>query len=175
MMRNSSLFIALYFLNSVSYGQICATNIPQNAGVNQFTLLLNHAIDNRTGLNWARCSLGQKYNSLSNTCDGQATLYTWREALIAVKLLNDTGGIDTKTDWRLPNNKELWSIVEYACYDPAINITVFPNTSISQYWSSTTYSLLENNAWAPHFHEGIQYTANKTAERFPIRLVRGGQ
>ncbi|OGW06183.1 MAG: hypothetical protein A2W77_01010 [Nitrospinae bacterium RIFCSPLOWO2_12_39_16] len=47
------------------------------------------------------------------------------------------------TDWRLPNIKELRSIVDNTKYDPSIDTTYFPNTNSSFYWSSTMANLIK--------------------------------
>ena len=76
-----------------------------------------------TGLVWQRCPLGTSWNDqgtpddyLDDTCDGTPTTHTWQAAL------NSAVG----SDLRLPNIKELGSIVELACVTPALNTRVFP-------------------------------------------------
>ncbi len=45
-----------------------------------------------------------------------------------------------RSDWRLPNLRELISIVDYNRYEPAIDEEYFPNTPIKYFfWSSTSY------------------------------------
>ncbi|MBJ6938275.1 DUF1566 domain-containing protein, partial [Vibrio cholerae] len=68
-----------------------------------------------TGLIWQRCSLGQSWDGTD--CTGEATTFTWEEALAAAAQHTFAG----RNDWRLPNKNELVSIVEYRCYRPAIN------------------------------------------------------
>ena len=48
--------------------------------------------------------------------------------------------IGSKTDWRLPNVKELSSIVDYSINGPAIDGAAFPATASMYYWSSTSIS-----------------------------------
>ena len=43
----------------------------------------------------------------------------------------------THVDWRVPNIKELASIVNYTKKLPAISNDIFPNTKSKSYWSST--------------------------------------
>lgn len=40
-------------------------------------------------------------------------------------------------DWRIPNIKELSTIIERACTSPARNTDIFPVTVASVMWSST--------------------------------------
>jgi len=80
-----------------------------------------------TGLEWKRCSYGMTWDG--SACIGEASGGGWATALdIAV---NASGS------WRLPNIKELQSIVERCREFPAINAQAFPNTVSSNYWSST--------------------------------------
>jgi hypothetical protein len=66
--------------------------------------------------------------------------YTWDEANAYCDAL-ELGG---HSDWRLPSREELRSIVDYSIFyfDPAINVSYFPNTVSSGYWSSTTHAFL---------------------------------
>lgn len=75
--------------------------------------------------------------------------------------------------WRLPNIRELQSIVDYSTANPAINSTYFPSTQSDYYWSSTTYQNPgnENNAWIVNFNNGNQDNDNKDNSNF-VRCVR---
>lgn len=79
--------------------------------------------DKATGLQWKRCSEGQTWGA-STGCTGTATRHGWQQAL----QLADVATYAGKDDWRVPNVKELASIVELACYDPAIDLQSFPGT-----------------------------------------------
>ncbi|WP_373508127.1 DUF1566 domain-containing protein [Thiocapsa sp.] len=76
--------------------------------------------------------------------------------------------------WRLPNKKELASLVEQRCYAPAINSRFFPNTPSSWFWSSLRDAGNSNYAWFVGFDNGSVDSNNKYNERY-VRLVRGGQ
>ncbi|MCX8521150.1 MAG: DUF1566 domain-containing protein, partial [Rhodoferax sp.] len=60
--------------------------------------------DRRTGLVWARCSLGQSWNG--STCTGTASTHTHEQALAQAQTANVGGA----SGWRLPNVKELASL-----------------------------------------------------------------
>ena len=87
--------------------------------------------DKATGLQWKRCSEGQEWNGA--TCTGSAARHTWQQALQRA----DTATYAGKSDWRLPNIKELASIVEQACDWPSIDLGAFPATQTRDYWSSS--------------------------------------
>ena len=87
--------------------------------------------DLATGLMWKQCSEGQ---SDDDSCSGRAESYTWQIASRIPEDLNTSGGYAGYTDWRLPNVKELRSIVENSCFDSSINLTRFPNTPRVRYW-----------------------------------------
>ena len=76
--------------------------------------------------------------------------------------------------WRLPNVKELKSIVDVAVSNPAIDGTYFPNTNSSNYWSSTTVADITGYAWYVVFNYGYIQRHNKT-DGYYVRCVRGGQ
>jgi hypothetical protein len=89
-----------------------------------------------------------------------------------IKALNSAnfGGF---SDWRLPTRKELWTIVDYGRYNPAINTTYFPDTVSSYYWSSTTDVSYTYSAWHMYFGEGFDGHYYKN-DHYYVRAVRGG-
>ena len=112
--------ISLVFLHTVSLSadQVCKKSLMlETTPTNRFDVSLDTVKDKKTGLIWKRCSVGQAWNNTTNSCDGSIQLFDWDEALA---LTSDT--------WRLPNIKELLSIVEHSCYKPAINLEVFVGT-----------------------------------------------
>ena len=94
--------------------------------------------DHQTGLMWSKCSYGQTYdandaNSDGIICEGSPAFGTWQQAFAWAADSTDHG----HSDWRLPNIKELGSIVDFGSAKPAINQNIFPNTASGPYWSST--------------------------------------
>jgi hypothetical protein len=120
----------------------------------------------KTGLMWKQCAEGQ---SGAGCVTGSATAMSWGDAINAAATT-----FAGYSDWRLPNKKELRSIVETGCYSPSINETAFPATPISHFWSSTTYASNPANAWDVYFYGGGSFAVSK-ANNYSVRLVRGGQ
>lgn len=116
-------------------------------------------VDNRTGLMW-----------VTNPNDASiGGTYSWENAITACEGLTYA----TYSDWRLPNIKELVSIVDLSRQNPSINTTYFLNTQGSNYWSSTTYMPNTVDAWIMNFASGNianQYKVNPIY----VRCVRGG-
>ena len=105
--------------------------------------------DTKTGLMWSKL--------------GTDKTYTWDEAVeLCMKI---TG----HNDWRLPTIEELFSIVDYSRYNPAID-TVF-KCEPSVYWSSTTYAYRPSYAWIVLFYGGYVYYEYKTYDYY-VRAVR---
>jgi hypothetical protein len=119
--------------------------------------------DKRTGLMWQQATASETY--------------TWQQAL------NYCEGSDLAgfTDWRLPNKKELSSILDLSAQNPAVNAAYFPGTVPSHYWTSTTSALkigaFFEGAWIVNFTRGAsQYIHKKVDDyHFYVRAVRGGQ
>lgn len=120
----------------------------------------------KTGLVWKRCAEGQTWNG--SACDGTATLQSWSSALQASVAASDDGA----TDWRVPNRKELESIIEFCGFEPAINQTEFPKTPSERFWTSTTFVDEPNRAWDVYFSDGYSGASNKTTNLNAVRLVR---
>ena len=111
--------------------------------------------DNFTGLMWER------FDSPANT---------WEEALAQCELAT-TG---TYPDWRLPNVRELTSLIDYGMHSPAIDTTVFGDLSTAPpYWTSTTSMLDYSSAWLVDFDDGSLPANTKTSSTYAFRCVRG--
>jgi len=126
-------------------------------------------VDIVTGLAWSRCLVGQTWDSTSKTCTGEPLNLTWQEALQQA----DELVLDNRTDWRLPNIKELATIVERKCVAPAKNLEVFPGAPEDGYWSSTpnTSASAMTEAWAIGFYNGRIDSKEKLSD-FYVRMVR---
>jgi Protein of unknown function (DUF1566) len=118
------LFFVLYVRGNTSYGQ---NNFLDNGN--------GTVTDNATGLTWMQSNSGSGMD--------------WESALSYCETLDYAGS----TDWRLPNVKELQSIVDYnrspdatdsAAIDPIFSTTAITNeagqTDYPFYWSSTTHA-----------------------------------
>ena len=105
--------------------------------------------DNLTGLMWAQ-----------NANAGGSK--TWSDALTYCNGLT-LGG---HSDWRLPNVKELLSLIDWAYSNPALSNdagtgkwttgadSAFSGVQSSYYWSSTTYAFCTAFAWLVDFNDG---------------------
>ena len=122
-----------------------------------------------SGLEWSRCVVGQTWNSSTNSCDGDGERLTWQAAL----QLSETYRLGNHTDWRVPNLKELVSLVQRSCVDPAIDIEVFPGTPSDNYWTSTPNTSADkaDEAWSIGFYNGRIDSRDKQQD-FYVRLVR---
>ena len=120
--------------------------------------------DTCTGLMWQQATASP---SIEYDPDQDGRL-TWQEALQYCEGL-DLGG---HTDWRLPNVKELQSIVDYGRFNPSID-PVF-NAESSWYWSSSSNVDETVHAWGVDFHHGLVDDGNKDGYRTYVRAIRGG-
>lgn len=128
--------------------------------------------DTVTHLFWQACAAGQSGSS----CSGEAKMIDWKSGLAHCEGLS-WGGHD---DWRLPNVKELRSIVDLSRRSPSIDTAAFPNTpyyggtstaqNAGQFWSATARWY---NSFALYvaFGSGFSHFYKQTEGRH-IRCVR---
>jgi len=130
--------------------------LTANFSVSHFTDNGNGTIaDNFTGLTWQKIQ--------------PTAVMSWEEALAYAKTVSLAG----KTDWRLPNIKELQSLNDVSAVKPSFNKTYFPNVVSGNYWSSTTLYQTTGKAWDLNVDYGIVSQNDKTLKENVI-LVRGG-
>lgn len=128
--------------------------------------------DNKTGLMWARyvplADIGPDSDGKLLWIDAANAEDIW--TFVAQANANSLGGYN---DWRIPNNFELSSIVNYGAYNPCIDTTAFPSTPTTYHWTSTTYLGLTASAFIVRFINGIVSTYTKSTNNYYVRLVRG--
>ena len=148
-----------------------AADLPLDTPTEDFTINNDGTVlHKKTGLTWQRCAVGQTWNAKTATCDGTTSTMTWDDAMASYY----TG--KTCDDWRLPRIDELNSIVEHGTYNPAINSTIFSNTTTDNYfWSASVYPDNTSVAWFIRFGYGASDFGGKSNSTVGIRLVRGIQ
>jgi hypothetical protein len=143
--------------------------------------------DNLTGLIWLQNANCSKFWATDAT--GQNTRH-WNEALTAAnKLKSGACGLTDGSvagDWRLPNIKELQSLIDFGFDTPALPNRAgtgkwtegdpFFGVLSDYYWSSTTFSLYTvNAAWLLDLYYGDVHWSPKTTWTSHVWPVRGGQ
>ncbi len=126
--------------------------------------------DNLTGLIWMK-------NASNVGAVGFGT-QTWANACAACNGLKDGeyGLMDGSKagDWRLPNLKELQSLVDYGRYNPALPAGhPFIGVKSDLYASSTTNANGTTYAWSMYFYDGYVYGLDKGYNSY-VWCVRGG-
>jgi len=124
--------------------------------------------DHLTGLIWLK----------NANCGGTMN---WKDALTYCNTLASgacglTDGSDAG-DWRLPNRKELLSLVDYSRYNPALpQGHLFDNVQSSYYWSASTYAFYTNRAWFVYMGYGYVDYDYKSSNHYvwPVRGEQGG-
>lgn len=172
---------------STAAGESWAQDATYNPGANQpkytvYKLTPDSlvTVDDRTGLMWT--TNPGSISDIKSKCNWDAPPEepgcTW--ALAVSSACEDLvyAGYE---DWRLPNIRELMSIVDYQKYSPAINTAAFPDTVGVMYWSSTMRTYLYNvgydvtftTPWGVNFSDGVVTTSEVTSS-YRVRCVRGG-
>lgn len=78
--------------------------------------------------------------------------------------------LGNKSNWRLPNIKELLSIIDYRVNNPAIDDAMFPSTLAEYYWSATSIASRNTDAWIIGFSNGDIVGSVKTISYY-VRCV----
>ena len=112
-------------------------------------------IDNLTGLMWAK--------------ELVTTPLAWNQA---IDYANQSTYGDF-TDWRLPNVRELRSLLHYGQATTSwLSSRGFLNLISGRYWTSTTLYLDTGYAWYVELDQGLSGTSRKTSSSYYVLLVR---
>jgi cysteine-rich repeat protein len=120
-----------------------------------------------TGLIWQGCTAGQSGSSCGS---GTAARYGWSDALLYCDA-RTWGGY---SDWRLPNEYELQSLLDFGrSTPPLVDPAAFPSTPSDEFKSSSVCAWNGSASWTVDFSVGLVQSYYKT-DTFLVRCVRGG-
>jgi C1A family cysteine protease len=169
-----------YSINPISYTKLDASGNPLPDSADSWSTVR----DNVTGLVWEVKESYEDsttygwYDPNPTTNGGHPGCEAGRDTLKFITELNDSnyGGYP---DWRMPTREELRSIVNYGKYSLAADISYFPYTANSSYWSASSYANGSGYAWKVNFKDGEDWTGNVPSydkcSGYYARAVRGGQ
>ncbi len=118
--------------------------------------------DNLTGLMWVKAP---------HSLPGNSGTMTWNNAIDFCNVLSFAG----HSDWRLPNVRELQSLIDYGRSWPALP-SGHPFTGVQSdwYWSSSTIADFTGYAWRVYLYFGLVNDVIKTGT-CSVWPVRAGQ
>jgi hypothetical protein len=130
--------------------------------------------DNNTQLVW------EKKDNVDGSVHNVLNTYPWSSSGTAadgglfttfLATLNTVPCFAGHCDWRIPNIKELQSIVDYSEVEPATSVP--GATAASLYWSSTSFAGGPVDVWFVEFFYGFVSIGSKSGGS-QARAVRGG-
>jgi len=171
-------FLSMSLFQSLHAAQICKDYIPNDWKDSRYlleTISGDHVVtDLKTGLMWKQCSEGLTGASCSN---GSLQSLNWEQSLHLAQSTSFAGS----SNWRVPNQRELISIIARNCIEPSLNETIFPMTSQNHYWSSSPVVTLcgagpgcdeiDNLTWGINLHDGLERALYRESTN-NVRLVR---
>jgi hypothetical protein len=136
--------------------------------------------DLNTGLMWEK-------HSDDNSIHDRDTLFTAATSQSHVTALNGAS-FAGHTDWRMPNARELLSLVHYGAANPAIDASAFHDncfggctvlqcscTAFLAHWTGTTVTNLSTSVFTVNFTDGTVNVVTKSSGfTAVVRGVRGG-
>jgi len=143
-----AMFLLALIISQAAFAD-CNTTIPGHYEGRYIDNGNGTITDRMTRLTWMKCELDMVWDPIQNICKTQDAVpgeplrksRNWQDTLQATQNLNALG-FASATDWRLPNIKELASILELNCLTTsanlAINLDIFPSAN-SKLWSSTPH------------------------------------
>lgn len=118
-------------------------------------------LDKDTGLSWLR------------TADAAGATVTWPDALAFVRQMNENGHLGHH-DWRLPNIREIASLLDDTRHSPAVFQQAGFQPVRSFYWSATTSVYNPSYAWTLYARDGyigVGYKPNPEFFIWPVRTA----
>jgi hypothetical protein len=147
-------------INCVGSGQDAAIGLGAIWPKPRFDLQGEVVLDRLTGLLWTRDANLAEIPLM------------WSEALKYVADMNVKHAFG-HADWRLPNRRELLSLIDYQAKKPALSPEhPFENVVLSWYWTSTSAAINPGYAWYVHL-EGARTFYGRKDQYYLTWPVRG--
>lgn len=157
------------FAGSVAHAGSCKNNKPEDNPDAIYTVHEDGTVtDTRTHLMWKRCSEGQDWNG--RFCNGRLDSLNLDQALALAEAHEFAG----YSDWRVPEEAELRSLLEFCRDNPTINTTIFSRTPSWNFVTRTNSSQDPDKIVTVSFWYGSS-VAERREGKSHVRLVRGGQ
>lgn len=152
----------------VTADQVCNTeSLTAELPVSRLEVEGDTVKDSRTQLMWRRCFEGKS----GKQCDGgELAQLSWPSALQHVEAVNADNRYGY-TDWRLPNIKEIVSIADLRCSNPALSLEAFPAAPSVRIWSSTPYRFYPHFSWYVDTKDMLVDHIERSA-KYGVLLVR---
>ena len=87
----------------------------------------------------------------------------WKESFDFISTMNENN-FAGRNDWRMPNRRELHSLISFGYRKPALPDHPFGSIFLGWYWSSTTYAGLPDHAWRVHTEGGRMFFGHKSED-----------
>ena len=120
------------------------------------------------GIEWLRCSIGQRWSEETQNCLGEIILLDFDLIEQAITQANSQLG----GEWRLPTEDELTVLICKECGTPMIDAKTFPNTWADSYWTSNSNSMSSRHQVSVNFRTGYSYARFLRTQFLAVRLMR---
>jgi hypothetical protein len=127
-----------------------------------------YVTDLSRGIEWLRCTVGQRWNPETERCDGAAVMLSIDAAAEAIAQAVAQLG----PGWRLPSRAELESLLCLECEGTKIDPVNFPDTPADSFWTANRNWLAPRHVWSVNFRTGHSYGRFFPYQELAVRLVR---
>lgn len=138
---------------------VSGITVENYSQTNRFSIIENLLHDHMTGKMW-----------LAEDGSGDHPV-TWNEAFNNITAINNSG-MTPHTDWRLPNIRELESLIDTGKHSPAVAYGDSVTTVQDGYWSATTSVYEPRYAWVLYTGDGAVGVGYKPRAEFFTIAVR---
>jgi hypothetical protein len=123
------------------------------------------AQDSLKQLHWYRCNAGQRF--AGGQCLGNPLYATLADAQTYAQEFSAASG----KQWRLPTVREMATLRQTSCNNPAVNPQVFPGVVVSNYWTSSSSPNGASLGCSSYTFGGNSFCRESISSQLPFMLV----